>query len=173
VERLIAGLGIPFVGQRTAQILGRTFGGIDAIMQAGEETLQSAEEVGPKVAQSIRGFFLEPHNRELVEKLRAAGLQFQGEVRAAPAGGGLAGLIFVLTGTLASMSREQAKARIEAAGGKVTGSVSKRTSVVVAGADAGTKLDKARAFGSEIWTEAQLLARLGGARDERSGGKAE
>ena len=173
VERLIAGLGIPFVGERTAQILGRTFGGIDAIMQAGEETLQSAEEVGPKVAQSIRGFFLEPHNRELVEKLRAAGLQFQADVRAAPAGGGLTGLIFVLTGTLASMSREQAKARIEAAGGKVTGSVSKRTSVVVAGADAGTKLDKARAFGSEIWTEAQLLARLGGARDERSGGKAE
>ena len=173
VERLIAGLGIPFVGERTAQILGRTFGDIDAIMQAGEETLQSAEEVGPKVAQSIRGFFLEPHNRELMEQLRAAGLQFQGEVQAAPAGGGLAGLTFVLTGTLASMSREQAKARIEAAGGKVTGSVSKRTSVVVAGVDAGTKLDKARAFGSEIWTEAQLLARLGGARDEGSDGKAE
>ena len=162
VERLIAGLGIPFVGERTAQILARTFGGIDALMQADEETLQRAQEVGPKVAQSIRGFFAEPHNRELVQRLRDAGLQFQGQIRQARAEGALAGLTLVLTGTLPGMSREQAKERIEAAGGKVTGSVSKKTSVVVAGAEAGSKLDKARELGIEIWTEAQLLERLGG-----------
>jgi DNA ligase (NAD+) len=173
VERLIAGLGIPFVGERTAQILARTFGGIDAIMQADEATLQSAEEVGPKVAQSIRGFFLEPHNRELVERLRAVGLQFQGEIQERPAGGALAGLTFVLTGTLPTLSREQAKERIEAAAGKVTGSVSKKTSVVVAGEDAGSKLEKARALGIEIWTEAQLLARLGRENSGQFAGKAE
>ncbi len=170
VERLIAGLGIPFVGQRTAQILSRTFGGMDALMQADEETLQSAPEVGAKVAQSIRGFFLEPHNRELVERLRAAGLEFQGAIQEQPAGGALAGLTFVLTGTLPTLPREQAKARIEAAGGKVTGSVSKKTSVVVAGDEAGSKLEKARELGIEIWTEEQLLARLGGADDEKSAG---
>jgi DNA ligase (NAD+) len=173
VERLIAGLGIPFVGERTAQILGRTFGGIDGLVQADEEALQSAEEVGPKVAQSICGFFLEPHNRELVEQLRAAGLQFQGEIRKRPASGALAGLTFVLTGTLATMSREQAKARIEAAGGKVTGSVSKKTSVVAAGLDAGSKLDKARELGIEIWTEAQLFSRLDDAQNEKKTKEAE
>ncbi len=134
---------------------------------------RAREEVGPKVAQSIREFFREPHNRELVERLRAAGLQFEGEIQQQPAGGALAGLTFVLTGALPTLSREQAKARIEAAGGKVTGSVSKKTSVVVAGDEAGSKLEKARESGIEIWTEEQLLARLGGAHDEKSAGEAE
>lgn len=160
LARVLNGLGIPFVGERTAQILADTFGDLDKIARADEETLQCAEEVGPKVAASIRHFFAEKHNRELVERLRAAGLRFTQEVRRKE-GGPLAGLTFVLTGTLPTLSREQAKARIEAAGGKVTGSVSKKTHFVVAGEDAGSKLDKARQLGVAVIGEAELLERLG------------
>ena len=171
VARLLSGLGIPFVGERTAQILADSFGGIDALLQAGEAQLQTAEEVGPKVSESIRKFFAEPHNRELIERLRAAGLQFEGEIRNTTSFGPLTGMTFVLTGTLPTLSREEAKQKIEAAGGKVTGSVSKKTSVVVAGVEAGSKLEKARDLGIEVWPEPQLLERLGGVPTSLLGGE--
>ncbi len=156
MARVLNGLGIPFVGERTAQILADTFGNIDTIADADQETLQQAEEVGPKVAHSIHEFFHEPRNRDLVDRLGAAGLQFTQEIRRKPAGP-LAGKSFVLTGTLPNLSREDAKARIESAGGKVTGSVSKKTDYVVAGEDAGSKLAKAQTLGIAVIGEPELL----------------
>ncbi len=161
LDRVIHGLGIPMVGERTAQILARRFGSIDRLAAASLDELQQAEEVGPRVAEAIRNFFAERRNRKLVERLRAAGLRLEQET-AAPAGGPLAGMTFVLTGTLPSMSREEATRRIEAAGGKVTSSVSRKTRYVVAGADAGSKLDKARELGVEVLDEAGLLRLLSG-----------
>jgi DNA ligase (NAD+) len=158
LPRVLAGLGIPFVGERTAQILAETFGSLEKIAEADEETLR-AEEVGPKVAQSIPQFFREQHNRELVNRLRDLGLQFQHAV-VERTRGPLDSLTFVLTGTLPTLTREEAKARIEAAGGKVAGSVSKKTSYVVAGEEAGSKLDKARGLGVPVLDEAGLLALL-------------
>ena len=160
LPRVLNGLGIPFVGERTAQILAEAFGSLDAIMEAGEETLQQAEEVGPKVSQSIRQFFHERRNRDLVERLRKAGLTFTHEIRKKSAGP-LTGKALVLTGTLPNLSREDAKQRIESAGGKVTGSVSKKTDYVVAGADPGSKLDKANELGIAVLDEDQLLELLG------------
>ncbi len=157
MPKVLSGLGIPFVGVRTAQILADTFGSLDRIAAAEEETLQQAEEVGPKVARSIYQFFREPRNEELVERLRAAGLRFEHTV-ARKDRGALAGLTFVLTGALPRLTREEAQARIEAAGGKVTTSVSKKTSYVVAGADPGSKLQKARELGVPVIDEADLLA---------------
>jgi DNA ligase (NAD+) len=159
LPRVLNGLGIPFVGERTAQILAETFGSLDAIAQADEEVLQQAEEVGPKVSESIRQFFHEPRNRDLVEKLRQAGLTFVHEV-IKKTGGAIEGKTFVITGTLPNLSREEAKARIESAGGKVTGSVSKKTDYVLAGADPGSKLDKANQLGVSVIGEAELLALL-------------
>jgi DNA ligase (NAD+) len=160
LPRVLNGLGIPFVGERTAQILADTFGDMDEILKADEATLQTAEEVGPKVSHSIASFFREERNRDLVERLRAAGLTFTHQ-RKQREGGALQGRVFVLTGTLPGLSREEAKARIEEAGGKVTGSVSKKTNFVVAGEDAGSKLDKARELGIEVIDEAKLLEMLG------------
>ena len=171
--RLISGLGIPFVGERTAQILADSFGGVDGLLQAGEAQLQTASEVGPKVSEAILKFFAEPHNRDLVERLRAAGLQFESEIRNTTSFGPLAGMTFVLTGALPTLSREEAKSKIEAAGGKVTGSVSKKTSVVIAGEEAGSKLDKARELGIDIWDELRLLERLGGTELSAPAGAAE
>jgi DNA ligase (NAD+) len=148
------------VGERTAQILADTFGNIDAIADASEEKLQEAEEVGPKVARAIREFFAEERNRSLVKQLRAAGLQFEQEVKK-KAGGPLEGKVFVLTGTFPNLTREDAKSRIEAAGGKVTGSVSKKTDYVVAGEEAGSKLDKARALEIAVIGERELLQMIG------------
>jgi len=159
LPRLINGLGIPFVGERTALILAETFGDLDKIASASEEELQKADEVGPKVAQSIRRFFDEKHNRGLVEQLRALGFAFTYAVTRKT--GALTGLTFVLTGTLPTLSREDAKAHIEAAGGKVTGSVSKKTHHLVAGEDAGSKLDKARELGVDVINEARLLEMIG------------
>ena len=159
LARVLNGLGIPFVGERTAQILADTFGSLDVIAEADQETLQQAEEVGPKVAHSIRQFFAEPRNRELVERLRAAGLQFKQAVKRKTAGA-LSGKTFVLTGTLPSLTREEAKEKIEAAGGKVSGSVSSKTSYVVAGEEAGSKLDKAKALGIAVIDESELLDML-------------
>ncbi|MBV9264770.1 MAG: NAD-dependent DNA ligase LigA, partial [Acidobacteriaceae bacterium] len=160
LARLLNGLGIPFVGERTGQILAAHFGSLDAIASAPIEQLQEAEEVGPKVAQSIRQFFDEARNRELIERLRAAGLQFtapkQHKTR-----GRLTGLTFVLTGTLPTLKREEAKERIEAAGGKVAGSVSSKTNYVVAGEEAGSKLDKARDLKVAVIDEGELLEMLG------------
>ncbi len=158
LNRLINGLGIPFVGERTAQILAETFGDLDHIMNASDEELQKAEEVGPKVAHSIRRFFAQHANRELVERLRAEGFDFTFTVTRRT--GKLDGLTFVLTGTLPGMTREQAQERIEAAGGKVMKSVSKKTDYVVAGEEAGSKLDKAKELGIAILNEAQLLGMM-------------
>jgi len=159
LPRVLNGLGIPFVGERTAQILAETFGSLDAIASADPETLQQAEEVGPKVSESIHHFFQEERNLKLVEQLRQAGLTFDHAIRK-KAAGPLAGKTFVLTGTLPNVTREDAKARIEASGGKVTGSVSKKTDYVVAGDEPGSKLDKANELGISIIGEAELLALL-------------
>ncbi len=159
LERVIYGLGIRFVGERTAEFLAQHFGSLDAIIEAAEqddenaalEALQEVEEVGPRIAASIREFFLEPRNRELVERLRKAGLQFTGVKKVK--GTKLAGMTFVLTGTLPTYSRDEMKKLIEAAGGKVSGSVSKKTDYVVAGAEPGSKLDKARELGVKVVDE--------------------
>jgi DNA ligase (NAD+) len=156
LPRVIAALGIRFVGDRTATFLAEAFGSMDAIARAGIESLQTAEEVGPRVAASIFQFFREPRNRELVERLRAAGLQFTYE-STRPKDGPLHGLSFVLTGTLPNLSREEATRMIEAAGGKVSSSVSRKTSFVVAGYDAGSKLQKAEALGIKVLSEDDLM----------------
>ncbi|MBI4890187.1 MAG: NAD-dependent DNA ligase LigA [Acidobacteria bacterium] len=158
--RVIAGLGIPFVGERTAQLLAEGLGSMDELMSAPEGRLQLVEEVGPKVSESIRRFFAESHNQELVARLRGVGLRFESDGPARAQAGPLLGLTFVLTGALPTLTREQAKEMIEAAGGKVTGSVSKKTSVVVAGEEAGSKLDKARDLGIPVWDENELVSRI-------------
>ncbi|HKT23182.1 MAG TPA: NAD-dependent DNA ligase LigA [Terriglobales bacterium] len=142
LERVILGLGIRFVGERTAELLAEHFGSMDAFMNASFDELQQVTEVGPRVAEAITEFFSEPRNRELVGRLRKAGLRFEGEKK--QRGTKLAGKTFVLTGTLPNLSRDEAKKMIEDAGGKVSGSVSKKTDYVVAGGDPGSKLDRAR-----------------------------
>jgi len=142
LERVIYGLGIRFVGERTAQFLAEAFGSMDALMKASEEELQEVNEIGPRVSAAIREFFDEPKNVALVKRLEKAGLRFTGEKK--KRGTTLAGKTFVLTGTLQRYTRDEAKKLIEDAGGKVAGSVSKKTDYVVAGEEAGSKLDKAR-----------------------------
>ena len=159
LPRVISALGIRFVGERTAEILADHFGSLDVIAAADAEKLQEAEEVGPKVAESIMAFFRESHNQELVERLRAAGLQFSHTVKRKKEGK-LKGLTFVLTGTLPTLTRDEAKEKIEAAGGKVTGSVSAKTSYVVAGEEAGSKLDKARTLNINVIGEPELVVLL-------------
>src|ERR1700722_2111204 len=153
LERVIYGLGIRFVGERTAQFLAEHLGSMDALMKASEEELQEVNEVGPRSAQSIAEFFHEPKNRELVERLRQAGLTFAGTKK--ERGTKLAGKTFVLTGTL-TRPRDLIKKTIEDAGGRVSGSVSKKTDYVVAGADAGSKLDKARQLGVAVIDEGEM-----------------
>jgi len=160
LPRILNGLGIPFVGERTAQFLAEEFGDLDKIAEATEEDLQRAEEVGPKVSQSIRKFFRERHNRDLIERLRKEGLPFTYAVKR-KTGGPLQGLNFVLTGTLPTLAREDAKSRIEAAGGKVTGSVTRKTDYVVAGEAPGSKLDKANELGVKVIDEARLIEMMG------------
>jgi len=159
LNRVLFGLGIRFIGERTAQLLAEEFGSMDALMAASAEELERVNEVGPRVAQAIREFFDEAKNRELVEKLRKAGLTFTAEKRKKSSQ--LKGLTFVLTGTLPNLTREDAKARIETAGGRVSGSVSKKTNYVVAGEEAGSKLDKARELGVKVVDEAELVKLLG------------
>jgi DNA ligase (NAD+) len=160
LERVIYGLGIRFVGERTAQFLAEHFGDISALEKAGEEELQQVEEVGPRIAKSIVEFFAEPKNRELVEELRAAGLKLKGKKK--ERGTKLAGKTFVLTGTLANHTRDEAKKLIEDAGGKVAGSVSKKTDYVVAGTEAGSKLDKAKELGVTVLDEKGMQDLLSG-----------
>src|SRR5579872_2511985 len=159
LERVIYGLGIRFVGERTAQFLAEHFGSMDALMAASEEDLQQANEVGPRIAQSIAEFFQEPRNRELVERLREARLTFAGTRK--KRGTTLAGKTFVLTGTL-TRPRDQVKKMIEDAGGRVSGSVSKKTDYVIAGTDAGSKLDKAKELGVTVIGEKDLANLLEG-----------
>ena len=158
LNRVLFALGIRFVGERTAQLLAEAFGSMDALMDAGVEELEAVNEVGPRVAQAIQEFFAETKNRDLVEKLRKAGLTFTAEKKKKSSQ--LEGLTFVLTGTMPDLSREEAKSRIESAGGRVSGSVSKKTSYVVAGEEAGSKLDKARELKVPVIEQAQLLEML-------------
>jgi DNA ligase (NAD+) len=158
LNRVLFALGIRFVGERTAQLLAESFGSMDALMVASIEELEAVDEVGPRVAQAIQEFFDESKNRELVERLRRAGLTFTAEKKRKSSQ--LEGLTFVLTGTMADLTREEAKARIEAAGGRVSGSVSKKTSYVVAGEDAGSKLEKARELKVSVIEQAELLKML-------------
>ena len=162
MPRFLFGLGIRHVGEATAKELARHFGSLDAIMDASEEQLLEVDDVGPIVAQSLRTFFEQPHNREVVEQLRACGLAWEEGAPAPVARSRWRGKTFVMTGTLPSMGRDEAKDLIEAAGGKVAGSVSKKTDYVVAGAEAGSKLDKARALGVTVIDEAQLQEMLDG-----------
>ena len=160
LARFIFALGIRNVGEATARDLARHFGNLDALVTADVDALQQVRDVGPIVARSIAEFFAESHNREVIEQLRAAGVHWpEGEPTTAVAGA-LAGKTFVLTGTLPSLTRDEAKALVEARGGKVAGSVSKKTHYVVAGTDAGSKLEKAQAFGLAILDEDGLRALL-------------
>ncbi len=158
LDRVLLGLGIRFVGERTAQFLADAFGTMDLVMQASKEELERVQEIGPRISAAIVEFFALPGNRELVEKLRAAGLNFTAEQKKVSSK--LNGLTFVLTGTLPSLTREEAKKRIEGEGGNVTGSVSKKTNYVVAGADAGSKLDTARKLNVTVLDEAGLMELL-------------
>jgi len=165
LPRFLYALGIRHVGEATAKDLARHFGGIDRVMDASVEQLLEVNDVGPVVAQSIRTFFEQAHNREVVQQLRAAGVTWDEHDAAAATATPLplAGKTLVLTGTLPTLTRDQAKELIEAAGGKVAGSVSKKTHFVVAGTEAGSKLDKARELGVIVLDEAGLQALLQGA----------
>ena len=160
LPRFLFGLGIRHVGEATAKDLARHFGNLDAIMNASTDQLLAVNDVGPTVAQSIRTFFDQPHNREVVEQLRACGVHWEEGAPLDAASLHLAGKTFVLTGTFPTLRREEAKALLEASGAKVAGSVSKKTDYVVAGEEAGSKLDKARELGVAVIDEAGMLALL-------------
>jgi DNA ligase (NAD+) len=158
LARVLMGLGIRYVGERTAELLAQEFGSIDAVMAASKEDLERVEEVGPRISEAILDFFARPANRALVEHLRAAGVEMTAEKKQRTSQ--FEGLTFVLTGTLPTLTREEAKEKIEAAGGKVSGSVSKKTNYVVAGEEAGSKLTKAQELNIPVLDEAGLLALL-------------
>ncbi|MFZ3116979.1 MAG: NAD-dependent DNA ligase LigA [Variovorax sp.] len=160
LPRFLFGLGIRHVGESTAKDLAKHFGKLDAIMGATEAELLEVNDVGPVVATSLRTFFDQPHNREVVEQLRASGVTWEEGEPAARTPRPLAGKTFVITGTLPTLSRDEAKDKLEEAGAKVAGSVSKKTDCVVAGAEAGSKLDKAQALGVKVVDEAGMLAIL-------------
>lgn len=165
LAKVLVGMGIRHVGPTAAVALAAELGHMDHIAGASVEDLVAVEGIGPIIAESVQSFFAEERNREVVEKLRAAGVNLEGPKRAAPAGEGappLAGLTLVLTGTLPGMTRDEAQAAIEAAGGKVSGSVSKKTAYVVAGESPGSKLDKARSLGVAVLDEDGLRALLEG-----------
>jgi DNA ligase (NAD+) len=169
VWRLLYGLGIRHVGERGAQVLADHFGSIEEIERASLEELQQVREIGPVLAASVRTWFDEPANRALIEAFRGAGLTLRGERKSVPVGPQpLAGKNFVITGTLETMSREDAQRAIERLGGKVTGSVSKKTSYLVVGADAGSKLEKARSLGVATLDEPALVDLIGGTTSRES-----
>jgi DNA ligase (NAD+) len=163
LERFIYALGIRHVGEATARDLAAHFGALDPLLDADEGALVQVRDVGPVLAESIRDFFAEPHNRAVIAALRAAGVHWKEGAPRRPAEGLLTGRTFVLTGTLPTLSRDDAKALLEAAGATVAGSVSKKTDYVVAGAEAGSKLVKAEALGVKVIDEAEMRALLGGA----------
>ena len=166
--RVVYALGIRHVGERAAQVLARAYGTIDALMSASVESLEAVPEIGPVVARSVRAFLDERRNREVITRLRAAGAQMATTVgETTPGTGALAGKVFVLTGTLGSRTRREATQAIEALGGKVSASVTKKTSYLVAGADPGSKGDKARSLGVETLDEAQFLKLIIGGETER------
>jgi len=161
LARFVFALGIRHVGEQTAKDLARHFGGLDALMAADEAALVEAPDVGPVLAESIARFFAEPHNRDVIRALRKAGVHWSESSPQRAAAGKLQGRTLVLTGTLPTMTREEAKALIEAEGGKVAGSVSKKTDYVVAGEEAGSKLAKAQELGVPVIDEDGLEALLG------------
>jgi DNA ligase (NAD+) len=158
LARVLIGLGIRFVGERTAEFLAEEFGDIREIENAAAERLEGVEEVGPRISQAILEFFADKENRDLVKRLADAGVKMTAEKKQRSSQ--LTGQTFVLTGTLPTLTREEAKARIEAAGGNVVGSVSKKTNYVVAGEEAGSKLEKARELNIPVLNEAELLAKI-------------
>ncbi|HLY61295.1 MAG TPA: NAD-dependent DNA ligase LigA [Terriglobia bacterium] len=160
LARVIFAIGIRFVGERTAQFLADHFGSLDKVAKASAEELTEVEEVGPRIAESIAAFFGEKRNLQVIEKLRNAGLQFKQEKAVKRGNQTLEGKQFVLTGTLPNYSRDDAKAMIEDAGGRVVGSVSKKTDYVVVGAEPGSKLDKAKSLGVKTIGETELLKLL-------------
>jgi DNA ligase (NAD+) len=160
------GLGIRFVGERTAELLAEEFGSMEALEKATPEELERVEEVGPRISQAIVEFFSQAANLALIESLKDVGVDMTAEKKQRTTQ--LEGLTFVLTGTLPTLTRDEAKARIEAAGGKTSGSVSKKTNYVVAGEEAGSKLDKARDLKVPILDEAGLLALLEGSSPPES-----
>lgn len=163
LARFLYALGIREVGEATARLLARHFGSLEQLMAASAEQLQQVPDIGPVAAASIYAFFQEDHNRQVIDRLRQAGVHWPEEKREESGGGQpLAGKTFVLTGTLSRMSRDQAKARLQALGATVSGSVSKKTRYVVAGTDPGSKLVKARELGVAVLTEDELLALLSG-----------
>jgi DNA ligase (NAD+) len=157
--RVLFGLGIRHVGERVAQALASAFGSMDALAKAPAESMQAVRDIGPVAAAAVRDYFDEPHNLALVDRLRAAGLQLESAAPAQVGGQRLAGATFVLTGTLAAMTRDAAAAAIAARGGRVSGSVSKKTTYLVAGAEPGSKLAKARELGVTVLDE-EAFARL-------------
>ena len=163
LPRFLYGLGVRHVGEATAKELARHFGSLDAVMAATEAELLEVPDVGPIVATSIHTFFEQAHNREVIQDLRAQGVQWEEGAADKPAVLPLAGLTFVITGALPAMGRDEAKDLIEAAGGKVAGSVSKKTNFLLAGAEAGSKLEKAKALGVDVIDEARLKELLDGA----------
>ncbi len=166
LSRLLFGLGIRQVGEKTGKVLARRFLSMEALEAASEEVLTGVQDVGPETARDIRDWFSRESSQDLLTKLREAGVRMT-ESGAVPAGEGpLAGKVFVLTGTLPRRTREEAAAAIETAGGKVSGSVSKKTSAVIAGEEAGSKLDKARALGVPVWSEDDLDRLLAGGSGE-------
>ena len=155
LARLVYAIGMPFVGERTGQLLAEHFGSMSKLAEASLEELMEVSEVGPKVAEGVREFFSESANRKLIEHLRAVGVNMK-EERQALVDTRFAGMTFVFTGTLAKRTREEAEALVVSHGGKAGGSVSKKTSYVVVGEDAGSKLDKAKDLGVTILNESQF-----------------
>ncbi|MEO7761378.1 MAG: helix-hairpin-helix domain-containing protein, partial [Casimicrobiaceae bacterium] len=161
LARFIYALGIRHVGETTAKDLAQFFGAFDQLLNADEPTLLEVRDVGPVLAESVHQFFAEPHNRQVIDELRAVGVKWA-ETDGTPrkTAGKLAGMTFVLTGTLPTLTREQAKEMIEGAGAKVAGSVSKKTTYLVAGDEAGSKLDRAHELGVAVLDEPQLLGMI-------------
>jgi DNA ligase (NAD+) len=162
LARFVYGLGIRHVGEATAKELARHFGQLDDLMSASEDQLMQVSDIGPVVAASLRTFFDQAHNREVVEQLRALGVHWPEKQAASRSGLALSGKTLVITGTLPSLSRDQAKELIESAGGKVAGSVSQKTDYLVAGAEAGSKLLKAQTLGVTVLDEPRLLGLIHG-----------
>jgi len=161
LARLIAALAILHVGATAADLLAHQFDSLDALANASEEELQAVEGVGPVMARSIAAFFRNPQNQKVIEKLKQAGVNMEAERREAPAGPGLSGLTFVITGSLKGFTRQEAEEAIRARGGQASSSVSKKTDYVVVGDDPGSKLDKARSLGVKTMDEAEFKKLLG------------
>ena len=162
LSRLLFGLGILHVGSTVAQVLARHFGTLDALLAAGEAEIGAVHGVGPIIARAVAQYIEDPSARRLIDKLRRAGVNFS-EPTSVASHGALRGLAVVITGTLPTLSRARATALIDAAGGRVTSAVSKTTSLLVAGAEPGSKLERAQALGTEVIDEAELLRRVGAA----------